>query len=57
LFASKQHADERRLDEIERALTPPVTAKTVDRRPAWFGSDEDVWAEWKKQTGGSPAAR
>ena len=48
LWAIREHADDERRAAIDRALEPPVTMR-VDNRPAWFGSDEEVWSEWQTQ--------
>lgn len=43
-----EHADEKQRDKINEALTPPKTFK-VGGVPAWYGSDEDAWAEFARQ--------
>lgn len=55
LYAIREHADEKRLAEIERALEPPVASR-VNGRPAWYGDDEEVWQAWEL-TSRRPTAR
>lgn len=47
LFAIREHADDKRVAEIARALEPPASYR-VDGRPAWYGSDEDAWDAWEQ---------
>lgn len=48
LFAIRNNADEKRLEELDDALRPPKRMK-VNGVPAWYGSDEDAWAEFTRQ--------
>jgi hypothetical protein len=48
LFTIRSNADEARLSEIDEALTPPRSLK-FGGVPAWYGSDEDAWAEFSRQ--------
>jgi len=48
LFALRYNADERRIAQIEEALTPPVTYR-VAGAPAWYGDDDDAWSEFERQ--------
>lgn len=43
LFAIREYADERRLDEIEAALEPPNRWDEQRQAPAWWVDDEDAW--------------
>ena len=47
LYAIREHASDETLAEIDEALKPPVTAK-VGNVPAWYGSDDEAWAEFEK---------
>jgi hypothetical protein len=48
LFALREHADEKERDRITEALKPPRTYK-VAGAPAWYGDDDDAWAEFARQ--------
>jgi hypothetical protein len=37
------------MEQIDEALTPPRTYRTQSGTPAWYGSDEDAWAEFARQ--------
>lgn len=45
LFALRENADEKTIDKIEDALTPPLSVR-VNGVPVGFGEDE-MWAEWE----------
>jgi hypothetical protein len=47
-YAIFEHADDKEREKINEALTPPKTAK-FGGVPAWYGSDEDAWAEFTRQ--------
>lgn len=55
LWALRENADADRLEAITEALQPPLTLRR-NGVPAWYGSDEDAWAEWDRQTS-SPQQR
>ena len=48
LYALREHADEDRLAQIDAALEPPRSYR-VGGAPAWYGSDEDAWAQFASQ--------
>jgi hypothetical protein len=48
LYSIREHASQETLDQIEEALQPAVTDK-VGGEPAWYGSDDDAWAEFARQ--------
>jgi hypothetical protein len=48
IYAIRENADEKQLDEIDRALEPPLTAKTGGV-PSWYGSDDDAWESFSVQ--------
>lgn len=48
LWAIREHANEDRLAQIDAALEPPRSYR-VQGAPAWYGSDEDAWAEFARQ--------
>lgn len=48
LFAITEHADEKDRERIMEALKPPASFK-VGGTPAWYGSDDDAWAEFVRQ--------
>jgi len=48
LFAIRENADDEQRDKIDEALTPPLTARAPDGRPAWYGSDEDAWGAFSQ---------
>jgi hypothetical protein len=50
LYAIRENADEDDLARIEDALTPPTTYRNASGVPAWYGSDDDAWAEFERQT-------
>ena len=52
-YAILEHADEKQREKITEALTPPKDAR-FGGVPAWYGSDEDAWAEFARQ---APKAR
>lgn len=46
-YLLERNADEDTREQIARALEPPVTYR-VNGAPAWYGSDEDAWAEFAR---------
>jgi len=41
-------ATEERLDEIERTLEPPKSAR-FNGAPAWYGDDDDAWQQFSDE--------
>jgi len=48
LWAIRENAGEKQLEEIDRALEPPRSFRHAGA-PSWYGSDEDAWAEFSAQ--------
>lgn len=40
-------ADQDRLDEIDEALTPPLSVRGPDGRPLAWGDEDDAWSEFQ----------
>jgi hypothetical protein len=48
-FAITENADEKEREKIEDALRPPVHLR-VNSTPVWYGSDDDAWSQFARQT-------
>jgi hypothetical protein len=47
LFSIREHATDETLTQIDEALQPPTTYRK-NGAPAWYGSDDDAWAEFQR---------